>query len=301
MRVRYDGGHKEHSFVRYTLARYVEFVPVCPEVEIGLGTPRETIRLEGDPLDPRLVAPRSGRDLTHTMKAYASRRLDELARTGLHGYILKKDSPSCGMKRVRVHQARSGGAARVGTGLFAAALLSRFPSLPVEEEDRLNDPVRRDNFIERVFAFYRLHALLQSGPRARDLVEFHSRSEMAVLAHSPKHYAQLEQLAASAGQTPGATLQTYGRLFMEALKIKATRRKHTHVLQRLAGCLKRSLDANDSAEIAVSIEEYRQGLVPLVVPLTLLKHHCRRHSIEWALKQTYLNPYPAELMLRSQV
>ena len=301
MMVRYDGGHKDDLFVHQVLSEYVEFVPVCPEVEIGLGTPRETIRLEGDPSDPRLVAPKSGRDFTETMKAFASRRTEELAAIGLHGYILKKDSPSCGMERVRVHQASSGSPARVGVGLFAAALMSRFPTLPVEEEGRLNDPVLRENFIERVFAFYRLQQFLSSEPKARDLVEFHSRTKMALLAHSPKHYKQLGQLVGSSGKALKPTLVAYGRLFMEALQVKATRRKHANVLQHLAGYLKRAVDADDRAETAASIEEYRQGLVPLVVPLTLLKHHFRRHPVDWVLNQTYLNPYPAELMLRNHV
>ncbi len=301
MKVRYDGGHKDDVFVHRTLSEYVEFVPVCPEVEIGLGTPRETIRLEGDPSDPRLIAPQSGRALTETMKAYASKRLDELAGIGLHGYILKKDSPSCGMERVRVHQAVSGRPARVGTGLFAAALMSRFPSLPVEEEGRLNDPILRENFIERVFAFYRLLQFLNSDPKAKDLVAFHSRTKMALLAHSPQHYKQLGQLVGSSGKALTESLQAYGSLFMGALQVKATRRKHANVLQHLAGYLKRALDADDRAEMAAGIEDYRQALVPLVVPLTLLKHHFRRHPIDWVLNQTYLNPYPAELMLRNHV
>lgn len=300
MKVRYDGGHKDDRFVHQTLSQYVEFVPVCPEVEIGLGTPRETIRLEGDPSDPRLVATRSGQDLTETMKAYACRRVEELAAIDLHGYILKKDSPSCGIERVRVHQG-TGSPARVGTGLFAAALISRFPSLPVEEEGRLNDPVLRENFIERVFAYYRLQQFLASKPKAKDLVEFHSRTKMALLAHSPKHYKQLGQLVASSGKAARGSLETYCVLFMEALKVKATRRKHVNVLQHLAGYLKRALDSGDRTEMASTIDEYGQGLVPLVVPLTLLKHHFRCYPAEWVLNQTYLNPYPAELMLRNHV
>ncbi|RPI27535.1 MAG: DUF1722 domain-containing protein [Acidobacteria bacterium] len=301
MKVRYDGGHKDDAFVHQTLADYVDFVPVCPEVEIGLGTPRETIRLEGNPAEPRLVAPKSGRDLTETMKSYATRRLEELAALGLHGYILKKDSPSCGMERVRVHQGPSMSPARVGVGLFAAALCSRFPSLPVEEEGRLNDPVLRENFIERVFAFFRLQQFLKAAPSPGNLVAFHGTTKMALLAHSPKHYKQLGQLVASGAKQLETTLEAYTRLFMEALKVRATRRKHANVLQHLTGYVKRSVDAEDRAEMAATIEEYRQGLVPLVVPLTLLKHHFRRHPIEWVLSQTYLNPYPAELMLRNHV
>jgi uncharacterized protein YbgA (DUF1722 family)/uncharacterized protein YbbK (DUF523 family) len=300
MKVRYDGGHKDDVFVHQTLSQYAEFIPVCPEVEIGLGTPRETIRLEGDPSDPRLIAPKSRRDLTETMKTYASLRVEELAAIGLHGYILKKDSPSCGMERVRVHQG-TGSPARVGTGLFAAALMARFPALPVEEEGRLNDPLLRENFIERVFAYYRLQQFLDSNPRPRDLVDFHSRTKMTLLAHSAKYYKQLGQLVGSAGKASPATLAAYGWLFMEGLRVRATRRKHANVLQHLAGYLKKVLDSEDRAEIASTIDDYRHGLVPLVVPLTLLKHHFRRHPVGWVLGQTYLNPYPAELMLRNHV
>jgi uncharacterized protein YbgA (DUF1722 family)/uncharacterized protein YbbK (DUF523 family) len=301
-KVRFDGGHKEDTFVHKTLADFVDFVPVCPEVDIGLGVPRETIRLEGDPSNPRLIAPKSGRDLTDQMNQYATRRLEELAHSGLHGYVLKKDSPSCGMERVRVYHQASGGAARVGIGLYAAALTARFPSLPVEEEGRLNDPVLRENFIERVFAYFRLQLFLEQKPSGSDLVEFHTASKMALLAHSPRHYQELGRLVAAAGRTPNPELlDNYARLFMEGLKVKATRRKHSNVLGHLMGYLKKALDPADKAELLETIDGYREGQVPLVVPLTLLKHHFRRHPSDWVNRQTYLNPYPAELMLRNHV
>jgi uncharacterized protein YbgA (DUF1722 family)/uncharacterized protein YbbK (DUF523 family) len=301
-KVRFDGGHKEDSFVHKTLADFVDFVPVCPEVDIGLGVPRETIRLEGDASLPRLVAPRSGRDLTDQMKDYAARRLEELAQSGLHGYVLKKDSPSCGMERVRVYDPVSGGAGRVGTGLYAAALMARFPSLPIEEEGRLNDAVLRENFIERVFAYYRLQHFLEQKPAGGDLVEFHTASKMALLAHSATHYRELGRLVAMAGKAvPPELLDTYVRLFMEGLKVRATRRKHSNVLGHLMGYLKKVLDPGDKAELLETINDYREGRVPLIVPLTLLKHHFRRYPTDWVNRQTYLNPYPAELMLRNHV
>jgi uncharacterized protein YbgA (DUF1722 family)/uncharacterized protein YbbK (DUF523 family) len=300
-KVRYDGGHKEDAFVHRTLADFVDFVPVCPEVEIGLGVPREAIRLEGNASDPRLVAPKSGRDLTAQMKSWAADRLEGLADLGIHGYILKKDSPSCGMEREKVHHAE-GGAGRVGTGLFAAALMARFPSLPVEEEGRLNDPALRENFVERVFAYHRLQEFLKIRPSASAFIEFHTSAKMALLAHSPKNYRELGRLVAGAGRRVSSdTLSRYAELFMKTLKVKGTRSKHSNVLYHLMGYLKKDLDSQDKAELVQSVECYRTGLVPLVVPLTLLNHHFRRRPTDWALKQTYLNPYPAELMLRNHV
>ncbi|MCX7825428.1 MAG: DUF523 and DUF1722 domain-containing protein [Verrucomicrobiae bacterium] len=300
-RVRYDGGHKHDAFLTGTLGRFFEWVPVCPEVELGLGTPRESIRLEGDPDNPRLVAPRSGKDHTEAMNRYAAKRLEKLAPLGLCGYILKKDSPSCGMARVRVYDER-GMAARMGRGLFAGALMKRFPMLPVEEEGRLHDMTLRENFIERVFALHRWREFLKGKPRAKDLVAFHTCQKLALMAHRPAHYQKLGRLVAGAGRAPlPETLTTYGATFMEGLAMHATTRKHANVLYHLAGYLKDALDAGDKAELAECIEDYRAGRVPLIVPLTLLNHHFRRHPHPWVAGQTYLNPYPAELMLRNHV
>jgi len=299
--VRFDGGHKHDPFLTETLGRFFQWVPVCPEVEIGLGTPRESLRLVGDPEKPRLVAPRSGKDHTDTMTRYAVERLEKLARLGLHGYILKKDSPSCGMARVRVYN-EHGMAARTGRGLFADALLKRFPMLPVEEEGRLHDMSLRENFIERVFALHRWQEFLKTKPRPKDLVAFHTRQKLALMAHSLAHYQKLGRLVAKAGRAPLAeTLAVYGATFMEGLAVHATARKHANVLYHLAGYLKDALDTGDKAELVERIEDYRTGRVPLIVPLTLLNHHFRRHPHPWVAGQTYLNPYPAELLLRNHV
>jgi uncharacterized protein YbgA (DUF1722 family)/uncharacterized protein YbbK (DUF523 family) len=300
-KVRFDGGHKEDGFITNTLAVYFDFVPVCPEVDIGLGTPRETIRLEGTD-SPRLVAPKSGRDLTEQMHEYSGRRLEELKQVGLHGYILKKDSPSCGMERVRIYSADGKSVTRTGRGLYAAALINRFPLLPVEEEGRLNDPVLRENFIERVFGFYRWTEFSTSGPQAKDLVAFHTRQKLTLLSHSPDLYRELGRMVATASERPWPeVLESYGTGFMEALRVRATRRKQSNVLYHLAGYLKKSLDGDDKQELVSLIENYRTGGVPLIVPITLLKHHFRKFPAPWVRDQVYLNPYPAELMLRNHV
>jgi len=301
-KVRYDGGHKLDRFLVGTLGRFVEWVPVCPEVEMGLPVPRESMRLEGDPAAPRLVAPRSGTDHTARMEAWAAARLDELAGEGLHGFVFKKDSPSSGLFRVKVYN-EHGMAQRSGTGMFPRAVRARWPLLPLEEEGRLNDLPLRENYIERVFATYRWTSLLDEEPTPGGLVKFHTAHKLTLMAHSPKHYAEMGRLVAKAGTLPWAELSaTYGRLLMEGLALLGTRRKHVNVLQHLMGYLKRDLSSEDKQELLGLIEEYRHELVPLIVPLTLLKHHLRRYPVpDWVHQQVYLNPYPKELMLRNHV
>jgi uncharacterized protein YbgA (DUF1722 family)/uncharacterized protein YbbK (DUF523 family) len=300
-KVRFDKGHKRDAFIVETLGRFLSWTPVCPEMEIGLGTPRESLRLIGVPAEPRLVAPKSQSDHTETMQQFAHDRLAQLADLGLHGYILKKDSPSCGMMRVRVYN-KGGAAQRSGQGLFARALMERFPLLPIEEEGRLHDMPLRENFIERVFAYYRWCNFVASNPSRKEVVQFHTQNKLTLLTHSRSHYQALGQLVARSGDLPvDDLLREYGHQFMAGLKIKTTRKKHANVLFHLQGHLKKHLDAADKAELVTCIEDYRQGLVPLVVPLTLLQHHFRRHPAPWVSEQTYLNPYPAELMLRNYV
>lgn len=298
--VRYDGGHKKDSFLTDTLGPFVEWIPVCPEIEIGLGIPRDTLRLAGDEEAPRLVVQKTGEDLTARMRRYAETKTRQLEALGLHGYVLKRASPSCGLFRVRVYR-ESGTPSGGGRGLYADELVRRFPALPVEEEGRLNDAAIRENFIERVFAAARWRALLQAEPRPRDLVAFHAAQKFAILAHSPAHYAKLGRLVASAGARTREKLGEYGTLFMEALAVRATRARHGNVLQHLAGFFKRQLDAPSRAELAELIQEYRGGLVPLVVPLTLVKHYVRNFDLTYLADQVYLSPHPKELMLRNHV
>lgn len=300
--VRYNGGHKRDSYLVNTLGPFVQWYPVCPEVEIGLGTPRETIRLEGDPLQPRLVAPGSGTDLTETMQAWARSRLDAVASWRLHGYVFKKDSPSCGLFRVRVYGS-SGVPTRDGRGVFARLLTARFPLLPVEEEGRLRDPLLRENFIERLFIYERWLRFIEHNASAAGLVEFHTAHKMTLLAHHPHLYRELGRLVAQAGSLSFEDLvQRYSTAMAEATRTIATRGRHRNVLQHLLGFFKDSLDAGDRAEISALIDDYAAGLVPLVVPVTLLRHHARRRQVpEWFTRQVYLNPYPRELMLRNHV
>lgn len=297
--VRYDGGHKRDRYLTDTLSNFFEWVPVCPEVEMGLGTPRETLRLIGESRAPRLVFAKTQADQTDGMQAWAKTRLDDLARLDLCGYLLKSDSPSCGMERVRVYGSR-GIPGKNGVGIFARALMDRFPLLPVEEEGRLHDLALRENFVERVFCYRRWRDVIARRLTLGKLVAFHAAHKLLLLAHSPKHYTELGQLVAGAKRLPPAEIESrYGALFMTALRVKASTKKHVNVLQHILGYLKRDLDGRDKAELLEVIADYHRGLVPLVVPLTLLKHHLARINVPYLQDQIYLNPHPKELMLRN--
>lgn len=299
--VRYDGGHKRDAFLVEVLGPYVEWVPVCPEVEAGLGTPRESMRLVGTPEDTRLVTIRTKIDQTDSLVHWAETRVQELGTLHLSGYVFKKDSPSCGMERVRIFNSHGMPATR-GVGLFARAFLERFPLTPVEEEGRLCDPVLRDNFIERVFAYHRWLTLLQDGLTRQKLVQFHTVHKYLLLAHSPEHYRTLGALVAEPQRmTPRELGVRYGALFMEALAKKATVRKHVNVLQHLVGHFRRHLTTNQRREVLDVIGEYHGGLVPLIVPITLVRHYVRLFDVPYVRDQVYLNPHPKELMLRNHV
>jgi len=299
--VRYDGGHKRDRYVTDTLGEFFEWVPICPEVELGLGTPRETLRLEGNAAAPRLVFATSRGDITQAMQAWATSRLDGLDRLDLSGYILKSDSPSCGMERVRVYRP-SGIPGKDGIGIFARDLMDRFPLLPVEEEGRLHDLPLRENFIERVICYRRWRDLVAGGLTRGKLVAFHTAHKLLLMAHSPKHYAELGRLVANAKVLSLRNLEaSYGKLFMAALRVKATAKKHTNVMHHILGYLKRDLEARDKAELVEVIADYHRELVPLIVPLTLLKHHLTRVEVPYLRDQIYLNPHPKELMLRNHV
>jgi uncharacterized protein YbgA (DUF1722 family)/uncharacterized protein YbbK (DUF523 family) len=303
--VRFDGGHKRDHFLTDVLGPYVQWVPICPEVEMGLGTPRETLRLvrvEGVG-GPRMITTRSGVDHTDGMNRWAAARVAALAadEPNLCGYVLKKDSPSCGMERVKTYGA-GGMPERNGRGLFAAVLMDKFPSLPIEEEGRLSDPRLRENFIERVFAFRRLKNLFAPGWTMGALVRFHTAHKMALLAHSTPKYHELGRLVAAGARIPKRDLRgAYERLFMSTMAIVATTRRHTNVLMHMLGHLKTRLDADSRHELLRAIEDYRLGLLPLVVPVTLLRHHVRALKIDYLAGQTYLEPHPRELMLRNHV
>lgn len=299
--VRFDGGHKRDVFLTETFGRFVEWVPVCPEVEGGLGTPREAMRLLRAERGPRLVTIKTARDLTAPMERFSRSRVAALAAEDLSGYILKKDSPSCGLERVKVYEGH-GAPTRDGRGLFAAALVEGFAHLPVEEEGRLADPGLRDNFVERVFAYWRLRGLFAGRWTLGDLVAFHTAHKLMVLAHAPEAYRRLGRLVAGGRGLPRRELERrYTTAFMQALAQLATPRRHTNVLQHMAGYFKDRLDAASKRELGSVIDDYRRGLVPLIVPLTLVRHHVRIHDVRYLAGQIYLEPHPKELMLRNHV
>jgi uncharacterized protein YbgA (DUF1722 family)/uncharacterized protein YbbK (DUF523 family) len=299
--VRFDGGHTRDRFVTDLLGRFVEGVPVCPEVEVGMGTPRPALRLVGKGDGVRMVEIRSGGDHTRAMERYSARRVRALRGLGLCGYILKKDSPSCGMTRVKVY-GEKGMPKREGRGLYASTLMEAYPNLPVEDEGRLNDPKLRENFIERIFAYQRLNHLFRGRWTRGQVVAFHTAHKLQLMAHSTVAYRELGRLVATLKNTPRAVFrERYESGFMEALSQLASRGRNANVLQHAAGHMKKMLDSASRGELADLIHDYRKGLVPLVVPLTLVGHHVRCQDVDYLKGQVFLEPHPKELMLRNHV
>jgi uncharacterized protein YbgA (DUF1722 family)/uncharacterized protein YbbK (DUF523 family) len=297
--VRYNGGHKESRLCSRSLSEYFDFLPLCPEVAIGLGTPREPIRLVGDPAAPRAVGSvRHELDISTPLRAYGQRMAGEL--TDICGYIFMQQSPSCGLQRVKVYQDNGRPSEPKGRGLFAQAFCAHHPDLPVEEDGRLNDPVLRENFITRVFAYAQWQQLLSEGLSRKGLIAFHSRYKYLLLATQPRQYQALGRLLGNLAQHELNELAPrYFSELMAALQSCATRRSHSNVLQHLSGHLKQALSAAEKQEMQHLIEQYRQGVVPLVVPMTLLKHHFRRHPDRYIAQQVYLQPHPENLSLRN--
>lgn len=300
-KVRYDGGHKHHRYLTGVLADYFELVPVCPEAEVGMGTPRETVRLEGDAAAPRMIAPKSGADWTARMNAYARARLRRDDLRDLDGFVFKKKSPSCGLFRIGVVQ-DDGRAVLTGRGLFAEVFTRAHPRVPVEEEGRLGDARLRENFLERVFAYHRLKAVFAGRWKRGAIVDFHSREKYLLLSHSPRHYKELGRLVAHVAEhTPSVFKSRYMDLYTEGLGVKATTRRHVNALQHIAGHLRRPVPPAEYKRVLAVIDDYAAGLVPLVVPMTLLKHYIELHEVPYVSDQVYLSPHPKELMLRNHV
>jgi uncharacterized protein YbgA (DUF1722 family)/uncharacterized protein YbbK (DUF523 family) len=299
-KVRFDGGHKKDDFLVNTFGEWVQWVPVCPEVEVGMGTPRESVRLVREGGEVRMVAPKSGTDWTKAMRTYSAQRVEKLAAAELSGYVLKKDSPSCGMERVKIYG--EGMPTKSGRGVFAEALLARFPNLPVEEEGRLCDPALRDNFVERVFAYHRVRRFFLDHWTVGGLVAFHTAHKLQLMAHAPKSYEALGRLVARAKGLPREALrESYETEFMQGLKVIATTRRNSNVLLHILGYFKKLIDGEARAELLGLIEDYHRGLVPLIVPITLIRHYVRLHSVSYLVGQVYLQPHPKELMLRNHV
>ena len=299
--VRHDGGHKKDTYLVEQLGRFVEWVPVCPEVEIGLGVPRETIQLESRSRGIRLLGTDSRVDHAPAMRRWAKRQLSELAKRSLAGYVFKSHSPSCGVDGVAL-TGEDGVARQVGQGVFTTALMDRFPHLPVAEEGCLDDPERRESFLERVFAYDRLRSLFAGKWKPRDAVEFHARHKLQLKAHSPNLHAALNRLVARvAGLARGEFRSVYESLFMEALGTRPTRSKHADVLRHAMGHLRPQLDEGARKELRVRIDEFHQGSTALATPLTLIRDHMRRVDVPYLQGQFYLQPDPREWMLRYSV
>jgi uncharacterized protein YbgA (DUF1722 family)/uncharacterized protein YbbK (DUF523 family) len=297
--VRYDGGHARDRFLTDTFGQFVEWVPVCPEVECGLPVPREAMRLVGDPDSPRLITIDTRIDHTKRMKAWARRRVGELASEELSGFIFKSRSPSSGMERVKVYD--DGGTPRsVGVGLWARAFMDHFPLLPVEDEGRLHDPALRENFIERIFCLKRYRDAIR-GRRSRGaLVAFHTAHKLQVMAHSQKALKEMGRLVAGAKELSARDLfASYEEILMAALATKPTTGRHANVLLHALGYFKEELSADEKREALEVIDEYRSGFTPLIVPVTLLRHFVRKYGEPYLATQTYFNPHPIELKLRN--
>ena len=299
--VRYDGGHKLDRFLTETLGQYVEYVPVCPEVECGLPIPREALRLVGKPDFPRLVTTHTKQDLTDRMTQWAQKRVVELERERLFGFIFKSDSPSSGMERVKVY-GDQGMPAKRGIGMFAKTFMEHFPLLPVEEEGRLHDPILRENFIERIFTLKRWREIVAQKENRGNLVSFHTRHKLLILSHSPKYYETMGKWVAQAKDLPLKELyQKYQILLMEALFLKTTPKKNSNVLQHMMGYFKKQLSSDEKQELLEVIDRYRQEYIPLIVPTTLMNHYVRKYNQPYLKEQVYLSPHPMELQLRNHV
>ncbi len=299
--VRYDGGHKHDRYLTDILGPYVEWVSVCPEVECGLPIPREAMRLVGEPENPRLMTQKTKINHTDRMLKWAEKKLDVLDSKQLCGYIFKSKSPSSGMRDVKVYNEK-GFPAKKGVGLFARAFMDRFSLLPVEDEGRLHDAGLRENFIERVFVMHRWQQFKLNDNAARGLLQFHQNHKLLMMAHSAKHLSLLGKIV---GNTKQDSLQNlsdqYISILMDGLKLKATVKKNVNVLQHVMGYFKKLLSKDEKQELLEVIEHYHQSLVPLIVPITLLQHYVRKYDESYLNKQIYLNPHPAELMLRNHV
>ena len=297
-KVRYNGQHQHDRFLTETLGKYVDYVPVCPEVECGLPIPRPAMRLVGDPDSPRLMTSATGVDLTDKMMKWVPGRLKELENADLDGFIFKARSPSSGMERVKVYNGRGGMAGRA-PGMFAKAFMEDFPLLPVEDDGRLHDPNLRENFIERIFTLTRYREAIRTGSPARGLVAFHSQNKLLIMSHSPSLTTEMGRIVAGAGKSGKAAYSQYEELLLRAIKLNATIPKHVNVLEHIMGYFKKILTSEEKRELLEIISSFRQTHVPLIVPVTILSHYSRKYEIKYLTEQYYLHPHPLELKLRN--
>ena len=300
--VRFDSGHKKNAYVTDILNDYFEFTPFCPEVSIGLGIPRETIRLINLDDEIRCVGTKTD-DLDVTEQLYQSAEDQKGWHGQLSGYILKKDSPSCGMERVKLYNGyeKKGMAEKIAVGLYAKRLMENFPHLPVEEEGRLSDSRLRENFIQRVYIYARWQAMEQEGFTLAGLQAFHAKHKYIFMSHNQNLGRLLGASLANSSEGVDALALEYVASMMTLLKSNASRKNHVNTMQHIQGYLKNDLDAGDKEELCATIEDYHKGLLPLIVPITLFRHHFRRHPKDYIANSFYLQPHPGEMMLLNHI
>jgi len=295
-KVRFDGGHKQSKYCQQVLANYFDFEPICPEMGIGLGTPRRAIRLVKDKDLIRVVASDGSFDVTEKLNTFSEQTSSQLSH--LSGYIFCAKSPSCGMERVTLYHAGSNNGQRNGVGVFAAQIMKDHPLLPVEEDGRLNDHLLRENFITRVFAYHHWQSLIRSGVTMAKLIDFHAKHKYLLMAHNAKLYYKLGPMLAGTGERAEQIAPQYITLFMQALSCVPNRKSHSNTLSHLQGYFKRSLDSTQRVDLADIIEQYRKGLIPLMAPLTLINHYLKIYPDPYLAQQLYLHPHPDQLRLR---
>lgn len=301
--VRHNGGHTRSAFVTEMLGKYVSFVPKCPEMDIGLGVPREAIRLSRTRKDAavQLIGTKSGDNHTAAMTRYAEETAAWLKDQDLCGYIFKKDSPSCGLFRVKIYDFNNR-AERNGIGMFAKHVVEALPGLPMEEEGRLHDALLRENFVARIFAYRRVKDLFAPNWTLRELIDFHRREKMLLMAHNQTAYRRLGQLVAGAkDRDRGEVARQYIEEFMAALSRPVSIGRHVNVLQHMAGYVSKFLDDAGREDLQGAIKDYQDALVPLSVPLVLCRHLVRRFAVSYLLDQSYLSPHPKEMALRNYI
>lgn len=300
--VRYDGQHAHARHLTGTLANYVEFHPYCPEVGSGMGIPRESVRLVGTLEDHRLVGRESGKDWTETMRQWAQPILDEIEEKELCGFIFKAKSPSSGMARIKIYPEGGGQPTTyAGVGLFAGMVMDRFPNLPVEDDGRMHDTMLRSNFIERIFVEHRWNAMLKNGKSMKNLIDFHTRHKMLIRSHDVAGYRALGKIVAAenGSLTIRERLTDYHDQLSRAMSLKPTIKKNVDVLMHIMGYFKKHISADEKQECLEMIENYRNSLIPLIVPVTLMNHYVRKYDVDYLRDQYYLNPHPLELKLRN--
>jgi uncharacterized protein YbgA (DUF1722 family)/uncharacterized protein YbbK (DUF523 family) len=300
-KVRWNGGHSRDRYLTDMLGQYVEYVPVCPEVECGMGVPRETLRLVGDPDNPNLVTSKTNIDHTRRMTEWARERIKTLEKENLCGFVFKKNSPSSGLFRVPVKNFK-GMPQKKGQGIFARVFTENFPLVPVEEDGRLHDSKLRETFIEQIFTLMRWRETLSKKKSMGSLIDFHSRHKLLIMSHSPRHSQMMGKLVADGKALPmKALFARYETMLMEALRLKTTLKKNINVLQHIMGYFKNQLSLDEKQELIEIIEQYRQEYVPLIVPVTLLNHYVRKYKQPYLAQQVYLNPHPMALKLRNYI